>query len=98
ATQPMRMRLPGARAGLTRTLLRRRTETDGQDLAARQADAHPQIQDPRLYSLQSLRAPPRGVPEVRALPHLPARARPQRPDPGDDEVLVVNPQQRCEIS
>ena len=66
-----------------------RTPTDGQDLFARQADAPAQIQDARLYSLQSLRAPALGLSQVRDLPHLPARARPQRPDPRDDQVLLV---------
>ena len=68
---------------------RRRAPTDGQDFAARQAGAHTQVQDTCLYSLHPLRPAARGVPQVRGVPHLPARARPQRPDPRDDEVLLV---------
>ncbi len=73
----------------TRTQLRKRATTDGQDLTARQAGAPAEVQDTCLYSLHPLRAPARGVPEVRGVPHLPARPRPQRPDPRDDEVLLV---------
>ena len=65
------------------------TQTDGQDLAARQAGADTEVQDACLYSLQPLRTAQGDVPQVRALPHLFARARPQRPDSGDDQVLVV---------
>src|ERR1700691_2798584 len=63
--------------------------TDGKDLATRQAGAHAEVQDTCIYSLQPLRTPALGVSQVWDLPHLPARARPQRLDTGDDEVLLV---------
>ena len=43
----------------------------------------------RAYTRCNRCGRPRAVYEVRGLPHLPARARPQRPDPRDDEVLLV---------
>src|SRR6185437_1768237 len=70
--------------------------TDGKDLAARQAGAHPEVQDTCIYSLQPLRTPALGVPQVRNLPHLPARAGPQRPHTGDDEVLLVGSRGWCQ--
>ena len=70
---------------------KRRAATDGKDIPARQTGAPRQVQNPGLYSLHPLRAPPCRLQEVRGLPHLPARARPRRPDPRDDEVLVVGP-------
>src|SRR3984957_6632776 len=63
--------------------------TDGKDLATRQAGAHAEVQDTCIYSLQPLRTPALGVPQVWDLPHLPARAGSQRLDTGDDEVLLV---------
>ena len=79
---PPRMRTP-------RTPLRKRAPTDGQDLDARQAGPPAKVQDACLYSLQPLWTSARGLQEVRGVPHLSARARPQRPDPRDDEVLLV---------
>ena len=70
---------------------RKRAPTDGQDLDARQAGPPAKVQDARLYSLQPLRTSARGLQEVRGVPHLSARARPQWPDPRDDEVLLVGP-------
>ena len=74
---------------------KRRAATDGQDLAARQAGAPAQVQDTGLYSLHPLRPAARGVSQVRGVPHLPARARPQRPDPRDDQVLLVGASTPC---
>src|SRR5947209_12149036 len=68
---------------------RKRAATDGKDIASRQAGAPPEVQDACIYSLQPLRAPPRGLSQVRGVPYLPARAGPQRPDPRNDEVLLV---------
>jgi large subunit ribosomal protein L5 len=48
-----------------------------------------QVQDARLQPLQPLRPPALGLQEVRALPHLPAGARPRRRHPRHDEELVV---------
>ena len=74
---------------------RRRAPTDGQDLAARQTGASRKVQNAGLYSLHPLRKAARGVSQVRGVPHLPARARPQRPDPRDDEVLLVGASSPC---
>src|ERR1700728_121835 len=63
--------------------------TDGQDLATRQAGAPAKVQDTCIYSLQPLRSPALGVPQVRPLPYLLARAGTQRADTGDDQVLLV---------
>src|ERR1700683_4420492 len=80
-TQALRSQAPTAqRTGVT---------TDGKDLATRQAGAHAEVQDTCIYSLQPLRTPALGVPQVWDLPHLFARAGPQRLDTGDDEVLLV---------
>ena len=68
---------------------KRRAATDGKDLPARQTGAPPEVQNPGLYSLHALRAPACGLQEVRGLPHLSARTGPRRPDPRDDEVLLV---------
>ncbi len=87
--QPSRQTLPRQRRA--RTPPRRRALTDGQDLDARQAGSDAKVQDACLYSLQPLRASARGLQEVRGVPHLFARARPQWPDPRDDEVLLVGP-------
>src|SRR6266568_4639303 len=47
------------------------------------------VQGAQLHALQPLRAAARGVPQVRALPDLPARARTPRCDPRHDEVELV---------
>jgi large subunit ribosomal protein L5 len=74
----------------------RRPAPDGKDIVARQAGAPPEVQNARIYSLQSLRAPARRLPQVRRVPHLPSRPRPQRADPGDDEVVLVEgPSKPC---
>ncbi len=77
-----------------RTPPRKRAPTDGQDLDARQAGPPAKVQDACLYSLQPLWTSARGLQEVRGVPHLSARARPQRPDPRDDEVLLVGLRQK----
>ena len=51
------------------------------------ADA--QVQDPGLHALPPLRPRARRVPQVRPVPDLPARARPQRLHPRHDEVELV---------
>ena len=52
--------------------------------------ARPQVQDPGVHSLPPLRPPARRVPQVRPVPDLPARARPQRLHPRHDEVELVS--------
>ena len=52
-----------------------------------------EVQGARVHALQPLRAAARGLPEVRALPDLPARARAPGRDPGHDEVELVG--RRC---
>ena len=61
----------------------------GQDLIARPPAADPQVQNPRIHALPPLRPAALRVPQVRAVPHLPARARAQRLHPRHDEVVVV---------
>ena len=53
-------------------------ELDGKEGAHQQAAAQAQVQGPRLHPLQALRASEERVPQVRALPHLLARAGPRR--------------------
>ena len=79
---------PRREAPPTRATNRARGRLMAKTLSA-SAGAPAEVQDPRLYSLQSLRPSARGVPQVRAVPDLPARPRAQRPDPRDDEVLLV---------
>ena len=62
---------------------------DGEDLAARAPGAPRQVQDPRVHPLPPLRPRALGVPQVRCVPHLPARARAQRLRAGHDEELLV---------
>ena len=50
-----------------------------------------QVQDAGLHPLPSLRPRARGLSQVRRVPDLPARARPQRLHPGHDEVELVTP-------
>ncbi len=86
---PRRLRKRAPPRTGTRRPPRRRAPTDGQDLAARQAGADPQVQDTCIYSMHPLRPAARGVQEVRGVSHLPSRPRPQRSDPRDDQVLLV---------
>ena len=53
------------------------------------AAAQAEVQGPRLHPLPPLRAGPLGVPQVRPLPDVPARAGPRRRDPRPDEVELV---------
>ena len=53
------------------------------------ASAHAQVQDPRIHALPPLRPRARRVSQVRRLPDLPARARPRRLHPRDDQVQLV---------
>ena len=48
-----------------------------------------EVQDAGHYALPPLRPPARRLPQVRPLPHLPARARAQRLHPRHDEVELV---------
>ena len=83
---------PRARASRRpRPAVRRREKgfVSGQEVARRQAEADAQAQGSGLLALQSLRPPACGVPEVRGLPDLPARARASGRDPRDDEVELV---------
>ena len=61
----------------------------GQDLATRQAEPPAAVQGARVHALPALRPPACGLPQVRALPHLPAGARPPGRDPRHDEVELV---------
>ena len=67
----------------------------GQESTDQQGCRQAQVQGPRLHPLPSLRACPLGVPQVRAVPCVPARARPRRRDPRSDEVELVRRQTRC---
>ena len=64
-------------------------ELDGQEGAHQQAAAQAEVQGPRLHPLPPLRPPARGVPQVRPLPHLPARAGPRRRGPRRDQGQLV---------
>ena len=50
-----------------------------------------QVQDPRVHALPPLRPRALGLPQVRRVPHLPARARAQRLHPRHDEEQLVAP-------
>jgi large subunit ribosomal protein L5 len=68
-----------------------KTETapDGEDVPARAPGAPREVQDPRVHPLPPLWPRPLGVPQVRRVPHLPARARAQRLRAGHDQELLV---------
>ena len=68
---------------------RRDSVTHGQEVARRQAATWVEAQGARVLALQQMRAPARCLPQVRALPDLPAGARPPGRDPGHDEVELV---------
>ena len=61
----------------------------GEDKSRRQAKAAPEVQGPRIHTLQSLWAAACRLPQVRRLPHLPAGARPPGRHPRHDEVKLV---------
>ena len=61
----------------------------GQDVAERQAEADAEVQDAGVHAVQPLRTAAGGLPQVQALPDLPARTRPRGCDPGHDEVVLV---------
>src|SRR5436853_106486 len=63
---------------------------DGQDHLDRQVFATGEVQHAQLHALLDVLAPPRRLPEVQDLPHLPARARSQGRDPGHAQGLVVS--------
>ena len=78
--------------GCPRNAVRRREKgflTHGQEVARRQAATGVEAQGARVLALQQVRAPARGLPQVRGLPDLPAGARPPGRDPGHDEVELV---------
>ena len=60
----------------------RRDCRHGQDVAPREAEAHAEAQGPGVHALQPLRPAAGRVPQVQALPDLPARARARGRDPG----------------
>ena len=64
----------------------RRKRIDGQDFPTCKAVAPEQVLDAQLQPLQALRSPACVLPQVRAVPHLPARDRAPGPDPGRQEV------------
>ena len=59
----------------------RRDRSNGQEVDDRQGRPPAALQGARVLALQPVRAPARGLQEVRALPHLPAGARPRGRDP-----------------
>src|SRR4029079_10971210 len=63
--------------------------SSGEEVARSQGLAAGEVQDAQLPAVQPLRPPPGDVPQVRHVPHLPARARPSGRDPGHDEVELV---------
>src|SRR4051794_38301906 len=67
-----------------------RAESNGQDIPDGAREPPAQVRRARALALPALRAPARGVPQVRALPHLPARARPPGVHPRHDEVELVS--------
>jgi len=66
-----------------------RDRADGQEGTHREAAAHSEVQGPRLHPLQALRPTALGLPQVRPVPCLPARARARRGDPGRHEGELV---------
>ena len=82
------------RAGLPFAAERRRDVVSGQDLAPREAEAHPEAPGACLHALQPLRPAARRLPQVQALPDLPARPRARRRDPRHDEEQLVG-ERRC---
>ena len=66
-----------------------RDRSNGQEGTHREAAAQAQVQGARLHPLPALRAAARRVPQVRPVPHLPARAGPRRRDPRRDEGQLV---------
>ena len=58
-----------------RRVTRETLDDHGQDLPDRRATARAQVQDARALALPSLRSSARGLPQVRHLPDVPARAR-----------------------
>ena len=67
----------------------RGSKRDGQEGTDQQGRREAQVQGARLHPLPSLRSGPLGVPQVRPVPHLPARPGPRRRDPRSDEVELV---------
>src|SRR5579862_398441 len=74
-----RSRTPTAKEGIN----------SGQDLSRREAAATPEVRGAELHALQQVRPPARRVQEVRALSHLPARARAPGRHSRHDEVQLV---------
>ena len=62
---------------------------NGEDVARRQATATPEVQGAQLHALQPVRTAARGLPQVRALPDLPPRARAPGRHSRHDEVELV---------
>jgi large subunit ribosomal protein L5 len=61
----------------------------GEEVACRQGRASCEVQGAQLHPLQPLRAPACRLQEVRALPYLPAGARPSGRHPRHDQELLV---------
>ena len=84
---PFRERRPAA--SRPRSATRLKEPTVAKTLTARPPAADAELQDPGLHPLPPLRPCPLGVPQVRRVPDLPARARAQRLHPRHDEVELV---------
>ena len=61
----------------------------GQAFTASSSAADSKVQDPGLHPLPPVRALPRGLPQVRRVPDLPARVGAQRVRPRHDEIELV---------
>ena len=66
-----------------------RPRENGEDVTESEGQPAVQVPDPQLHALPALRALACRLQEVRALPHLPAGARPSGHDPRHDQVELV---------
>ncbi len=72
--------------------------SNGEDVARREAAATPEVRGAQLHALQPVRPPARGLQKVRPLPDLPARARAPGRDSRHDEVELVGESTRADRS
>ena len=78
-----------------RSPAREGTPSNGEEVDDREGGPPAAVQDAEVLALQPVRPPARGLQEVRALPHLPAGARPPGRDPRHDQELLVGGTRRC---